>query len=164
MKPHRWINVLVGMVIVISFTLWSPKAALAASCSGYGCDGKDPYATGCAGAGASYRVIDMRYVYNEYRSIVGYVQLWWSDTCKTNWARAVRTVSYGTTYYTHAHIFRDNNWNRVIDNTDTRYDTWVRGATAVYTRMVYAPVLLAQACGGLDTDAVYDYQSCTDWR
>ena len=54
-----------------------------------GCDGKDPYLTGCAGNGASYGVILSANVTDSHGNYGGYVQLWWSKTCQTNWTRVV---------------------------------------------------------------------------
>lgn len=77
-----------------------PGRALAASrhvarlqaptCSQEQCNGTNPYATRCAGQGASYRVLDMAYL-RDLRTgrTFGYVQLWFSATCQTNWARYV---------------------------------------------------------------------------
>ena len=64
-----------------------------ASCSRGGCDGYDAYATGCAGGNASWRVVDSVPVANWSRTRIGWLQLWWSDTCGTNWARFVCTVT-----------------------------------------------------------------------
>lgn len=63
------------------------------SCTGDGCDGFDPYATRCAGSGASYRVVASVPVVNIFDARVGYLQLWYSDTCGTNWSRYVCTVN-----------------------------------------------------------------------
>ena len=60
------------------------------TCSGTGCDQKNPYATGCAGGRASYRVLAVAYLIDPTTSyIFGHLQLWWSDTCQTNWTRYV---------------------------------------------------------------------------
>ena len=64
-----------------------------ASCSRGGCNGYDAYATGCAGGNASWRVVDSVPVYNWSHIRVGGLQLWWSTTCQTNWARFVCTVT-----------------------------------------------------------------------
>lgn len=68
----------------------APLLAAGATCSGTGCDQKNPYATGCAGGGASYRVLAVAYLIDPTTGYTfGHVQLWWSDTCQTNWARYV---------------------------------------------------------------------------
>jgi hypothetical protein len=75
-------------------------AALAATCSGTSCDGQDPYSTGCAGPGASYYVVETTSLINDSTGVAsnsyGYVQLWWSNTCDTNWTRMVVNVGGGT--------------------------------------------------------------------
>lgn len=104
MKYHRSVFILLALLLLVlgsSFAL--PHHASAAtlhvqmtaspSCSGDGCDGFDPYATRCAGSGASYRVVDSVPVVNIFFAKVGYVQLWYSDTCGTNWSRFLCTVS-----------------------------------------------------------------------
>lgn len=61
-----------------------------ATCSGTGCDQKNPYATGCAGGVASYRVLAVAYLIDPRTGYTfGHIQLWWSNTCQTNWARYV---------------------------------------------------------------------------
>lgn len=63
-------------------------------CSGTGCNGRDPYATDCAGQNwDSWWVADSVPVYNWQRARVGWLQLWYSGTCGTNWSRFVCTVS-----------------------------------------------------------------------
>ena len=84
----KWIVVM----LVVSISLIPTSSAYAASCYRASCNNRDPYVTGCAGGGASWRVLDMRYIYHYATGAnIGYVQLWWSDTCQTNWARVVST-------------------------------------------------------------------------
>src|SRR5436305_10452608 len=62
------------------------QSAQSPICSKTGCDHTDPYKTNCAGPGASYYVVasaPIIILYNKRR--VGYVQLWYSNTCGTNW-------------------------------------------------------------------------------
>lgn len=60
--------------------------AMSATCSQTHCNGTNPYTTGCAGTGASYWVVDS--VPLSYQGINhGWIQLWYSGTCGTNWAR-----------------------------------------------------------------------------
>ena len=63
-----------------------------ASCSGVHCNGSDAYTTGCAGNEASYWVVDSVPVV--WKGInYGWDQLWYSETCGTNWARYVCSAS-----------------------------------------------------------------------
>jgi hypothetical protein len=52
-------------------------------------NGSDPYADGCAGGHASWYVVESASIYDDVGSQVGYVQLWYSATCATNWTRVV---------------------------------------------------------------------------
>jgi hypothetical protein len=130
----------------------------AARCSERGCDDKDPYAMGCA---VSYGVVAMRYIYDFYGRQVGYTQLWWSNTCQTNWARTVRTASNSGTYI-QAQVTRDNQPNGYADSGDS-YATWELLGNVVYTDMLYAPnrpYTPARACGAVG----HHSSACTIWR
>jgi uncharacterized protein DUF2690 len=104
MKHHLSVFILLSLsLLLLGSSLAAPRHASAAtvhvqiatspSCSGEGCNGSDPYATRCAGNGTSYRVVDSVPVVNIFFDKVGYVQLWYSDTCGTNWSRFLCTVS-----------------------------------------------------------------------
>jgi hypothetical protein len=54
--------------------------AAAATCSGNSCTGQDPIATGCANDAVTVASIKLPYV-------VQTLDLRWSPSCKTNWAR-----------------------------------------------------------------------------
>jgi hypothetical protein len=112
-----------------------------ASCSGNGCNGIDPSTTACpndaftAQTRSIYRNTDNKYI--------GYVELRWSPTCKTNWARVTRTDGY---------------YLEGMDAMVTRYGgTPVQqfsshaGYTTIWSNMVYAPSpYCAQAFGLID--------------
>lgn len=132
----------------------------APACSGYNCDGKNPYSMGCA---VSYGVIDMSYIYDNSGKNIGYVQLWWSNTCQTNWARVVRTSSVSF-YQITAWVVRDDNSNRIWNTSDTRFYALGGTATSVYTGMVYAPVRLSLAQGSFDTGGPYTFTGITRWN
>lgn len=71
---------------------------------GQHCDKTDPYDTGCAGSGASYYVVasfplEYQDDPNQASWSYGYVQLWWSDTCHTNWTRTVSNINPVNTTY-----------------------------------------------------------------
>ena len=70
----------------------SQTASVALTCSGSHCNGSDPYSTGCAGNSASYWVVDSVPV--TFKGVsYGWLQLWWSQTCRTNWARYACSTS-----------------------------------------------------------------------
>ncbi|MCG5219363.1 DUF2690 domain-containing protein [Streptosporangium sp. KLBMP 9127] len=60
----------------------TPVNAAAVTCSGYGCDHKDPVDTGCS---AGSTVVDKK------STAKGVFELRWSPNCQTNW---VRTPGY----------------------------------------------------------------------
>lgn len=100
---YRLLMLTVLSLVVLDSGIVFPRHASAApahfqmaaspACAGDGCDGFDPYATRCAGSGASYRVVDSVPAEDIFAARVGYLQLWYSDTCGTNWSRYVCTVS-----------------------------------------------------------------------
>lgn len=67
------------------------EATFRASCSGTGCNGR-PVSTECK---SNYtKINDTRTIYhtsNGVKKAVGYIEIYWSYTCSTNWARVVRT-------------------------------------------------------------------------
>jgi len=139
-------------VLVVTFLL--PSSALAApACSGNGCNYQDPYAMRCAGSGASYGVVATKNIYdagtNRY---LGYVQLWWSYTCKTNWSRTVATVSNSSieTY--------------VISGNNSDWEHNWNGGNELHSMMFYAPTTKSQACGAISGDGYSSNDVCTVWK
>jgi hypothetical protein len=57
----------------------------------------DAYGTGCAGGGASWYVAATTPITNNAGVRGGYVQLWYSSTCGTNWSRVVAQPPSGVT-------------------------------------------------------------------
>lgn len=57
------------------------------------CNGSDPYKVGCAGGSAHWGVLLSAYIRDSSNNIQGYVQLWYSNTCDTNWARVYNYTS-----------------------------------------------------------------------
>lgn len=106
MKPiHFHLLKIVAATIVMALLLLVPGLMPVASaapvlthqpaaptCAGTGCNDLDPYTTGCAGSGASYWVVDAVPVSWQGVSY-GWLQLWYSGTCGTNWARYVCSAS-----------------------------------------------------------------------
>jgi hypothetical protein len=126
----------------------SAPAAFAATCSGTGCDAKDPYTTGCAGSGASYYVAETTPLISVATGVAsnsyGYIQLWWSNTCHTNWTRMVVNVSGAASGYEDV----------VLDNPNSAgvsyYDNHFGGAKGAYlTAQIYAPGIPAASDGYL---------------
>ncbi|TMD67604.1 MAG: DUF2690 domain-containing protein [Chloroflexi bacterium] len=125
---------LFGLTAIVAYAQVTPHAQAAqnshvqASCSGNGCNGLNPQTLGCA-AGA-YTV--QTAVFSN-----AFVELRYSPTCKVNWGRV---------------------WSRIganflsirIQRIDGLTYTFSGGTfTYAWSAMVYAPVMKARACGGL---------------
>jgi hypothetical protein len=101
--------------------------AHAATCSGYGCDQQDPVNNGCNNG--AYTVTSAPIVYNG--TSYGTVDLRWSPTCQTNWARV--TVNSNLTNKTR--------WADVLRQSPYATALWYTSAPGnpVYGNMLYAP-------------------------
>lgn len=89
--------------------------AQSVSCEGDWCSGRDPMETNCA---ADARTVASQGVYGTYGAT--YVELRWSPTCKTNWARAnfVTTSIKSVQSTTYTQGYSSNNgavsWSKMI--------------------------------------------------
>jgi len=96
---RRSILLLAFVPLMLTFLFLTPgrqahAASLVAACSGSNCTGKDPYGEHC-NTGTYYVVQSVPLLASDGSGRSGgYLQLWWSDTCQTNWARV---VVYGST-------------------------------------------------------------------
>lgn len=79
MRPFRGAYLATAIITAVAGMILVSPPAQAATCSGTGCNGKDPEATGCS-AGAT--VADSVALYPSGRA-----QLRWSPSCGTNWVR-----------------------------------------------------------------------------
>lgn len=138
------IRFLLALIVLSSFMIQVPVSTYAATCSGTGCNGKDPQSSGCA-SGAT--TVATAYFTG------GYVELRWSATCQTNWARVVSTSG---NKYLKAYI--------VQQNVGELYASNVYGQST-YSPMKYAPTgqIYIQACGFMATQPNTDVGSgnCT---
>jgi hypothetical protein len=112
--------------------------ALAATCSGNGCNGQDPAATGCASDGYTVASAPVTDPYGR----VGTVELRYSPKCGTNWSRVTMSVATENVATIMA----------IIERSDgLHYDYgWSGRAPAglqIYGDMVYAPTTSARASG-----------------
>jgi hypothetical protein len=144
------------LVACLGVATWisSPPQAFAASmtthqamnagplCSGTGCNGKDPYVMHCAGQSwDSWYVVLTKPVLSQENQPIGYIQLWYSNTCKTNWTRLVVQVSHNWMQA----VVGDDKWgDPVLKNTST-----VTSHTAgeLLSPQLYAPIAGAAARG-----------------
>ena len=126
--------VALGALVVVAP---APASAAAVTCYGDYCSGKDPQASGCA---ADARTIYLAYVYGTGGGT--WVEIRWSDTCKTNWARTngVRT-----------------NIKAVQDTGYTQGYSANNGSYS-WSKMIYSPVRHVKGCiwGAWGT-------TCTAW-
>jgi hypothetical protein len=128
------LTVAVGALIVVAP---APASAAAVTCYGDYCSGKDPQTTGCA---ADARTIFLSYVYGTGGGT--WVEVRWSDTCRTNWARTngVRTNI------------------EAVQDTGYRQGYSANNGAYSWSRMIYSPVRHVQGCiwGGWG-------RTCTPW-
>lgn len=128
-------------------------AALAATCSGTGCDGTDPYSTGCAGGSASYWVVETTPLIEDSTGVgnnsYGYVQLWWSQTCQTNWTRMVVNVSGVPAGMEEVILGTTNSRGDYMEGPET----FSGAAGAHLSKQIYAGSILAASSGSLWTNA-----------
>jgi hypothetical protein len=108
---------IVGLVLGIQVAV--PQVAQASvSCYGDYCSGKDPQATGCAADAYTFA--------SRFDSNTGaLVELRWSPTCKTEWARANSPLSGG--------------WIKAVQSTGyTQWGTIWNGSYS-WSRQIYSP-------------------------
>lgn len=127
---------------LLQFSTGIQPSTPSTSCSQAGCNGQDPVQMGCAAdaytvdaASASVPV----YGGGVGGSVTATVELRWSPSCQTNWAKM--TTSGGVTDL--RFFLRDRN-NNIIDAT-----SYQASGTAVYGNMWYAPTgqVYVKACG-----------------
>ena len=98
------------------------------TCSGNGCNGRNPEAAGCGADAYTVQTI----VFSN-----SYVQLRYSPRCGTNWGRVISRV--GPTYL----VIR-------IQRIGGLTYTFAGGNfNSAWSAMVYAPTVRARACGGI---------------
>ena len=110
-------------------------ASAAVSCYGDYCSGKDPQQTGCAAD--SYTTA--------YKDLAGKrLELRWSPTCRTNWARlvvyptGVGCVTGGDLVAKQDTGYKQSSWLGV-------YICYISTATTYWTPQIYSPVRLVRA-------------------
>ncbi len=110
------------------------------TCSGNGCNGLDPEQTGCAADAYTVKVSGGTVSFR-----TGSVELRYSPSCGTNWARVFSTV--GNARLT-VSIRRTN---------DGLFYFTVGSGTRLWSPMVYAPKVKAKGCGSAN-----NYEDCTE--
>jgi len=101
------------------------------TCSGNGCNGKDPEATGCAVGAHTVQTATLSNIF---------VQLRYSPRCGTNWGQVLSRIGSGRIL---VQIQRINGLS---------YSRTAVG-TLLVSQMVYAPTVKARACGRIGAGA-----------
>jgi hypothetical protein len=114
------------------------------NCSGTGCDGWDPYSSGCAYANA--------HLVQAAGSVItfsgGRVELWYSNTCQTNWALTYNQTGAFTGLLL-AYALRQSD-SKHVGSTVVN----VASNGIVISPMLYAPSAKVQACGQVGNPGV----------
>lgn len=119
-----------ALILSVSIFMVSAPSASAASCSGHGCNGQDPIYTGCnqnAYLAKEYLIKDKYGI-----AIWNKVQVYYSNTCGTNWVRVTGNPYGGATYKMIQSLH--SNGTPMFTEEETDY-----GYAASYSMMVYAP-------------------------
>lgn len=131
------VAMLAALLSMGSIAFGAPQAR-AATCSGYGCDGRDPDATGCSSGAYTANSVNV-YDFNHGNQYLGTIELRYSPACGTNWSRVTSAV--GVTYL-QAIVQRMS--DHVYYNDQGNY-------LVVWSDMVYAPTVRACATGTIRT-------------
>jgi hypothetical protein len=139
----------VGLTMAVAPTV----ASAAPSCSRTGCNGLDPYASGCA-RGAYEITAAGRYLTNPYGGANGsQIHIFWSPACQTNWPVVTQPQSCqdleGTRVDADVENLSTGQW------VDYVYQAKV-APTYVWGNMVYSPGP-ARAYGSIDCNGAFDY-------
>jgi len=164
MKRPHFIHVMFILGILMMGSIATPTKANTPLCSGADCNGKDVYEQNCAG---NIRTVYLRDVVLERPApnpirIVARVELRWSETCKTNWAKAsIREYSTANWPVMEVDLRRADS-QRIYGQGWTTY--FKTTGSAVYGDMYYAPNEPVKAClrmeyGGDTTGGLE--QNCT---
>lgn len=123
----------------------APAASPSARCSGSGCDGQWPDSSGCWNDGQVLDHVDWTSTPTWW---VGpqrpwTLKLWWSPTCRTNWAEADATGIYNI----HSQVLMHDTGRYKYVPLDLTNQEW---GFRHWTKMYYAPAVLVRACGLAD--------------
>lgn len=110
------------------------------SCSGNGCNGVDPNTTPCASDAVSVAGATRSIFRNGTSIVIGQVELRWSASCGTNWARVSRTDG----------AFAEGMYATITRSDGVSYTDFHTGFSSIWSRMVYAPTVCAAATGLVD--------------
>jgi hypothetical protein len=137
--------------LVAGFMTAAAIPASAATCSGYGCDGQNPYGAGCFNG--SEVVYDLALT-NSIGQSAGRVRLWYSPSCRTVWA---------TIYNAPSPDGAGEGWADIHRNSDNdRFDCSIpQGASSCYTAMLYDGGTTSHAHAEYTPGTIYGTASAT---
>lgn len=147
-RPTKHLNKskgrLLALSIIMFFGLLVPaRPAAAASCYNTGCEGRDPYASGC---NSNYYAVYTKAVYNGGGGFLGYVKLMYSNSCGANWAQVESAVGVTSLW---GHVWRQSNGVGYSDSGN--YSTLWTNMTGTAT---------ATACAEGTIAGVYGFAGC----
>lgn len=90
-----------------------------ATCSGTACNGKDPASTGCANDGITAAV-----AYATQNNVQVKVELRWSPSCKTNWARVSDNSGKNIAYYYKAWLMNQSGAELAVKSGGKTTSAW----------------------------------------
>lgn len=125
----------------------------AVTCSRNGCTGLDPNATGCS---ADATTLLSKNIVNSSGQSIGKIELRWSPTCQTNWARVtsfIGSAPLGASVEREAGVD-----GPFAEECVPTCDTFVT-ATSAFTDMVWAPDVAASATGAVIQNNTF-FKSC----
>lgn len=132
MKKQSRISAFFAVLIlaVSLIAIGGAPSASAVTCSGHGCDGKDPIYTGCN----QNAYLAKEYIMKDRYGIAIWdkVQVYYSRSCGTNWVRVTGNPYGGATYK----MIQSLNPNGTVMYNETETDY---GYGSSYSMMVYAP-------------------------
>lgn len=140
MKPHRVIGLVALLLAIIGSAFLTAAPAQAVGCWGDWCSGQDPQGTHCSDDAFTLAA-------DESYGTGAYVELRYSQTCKTEWARVPR--SHWTPGDTMG-IVQDTGYSQGLSSGD---EYWV------WSRMIYSP---KRFCRAWWNDYGWDYAQ-TAW-
>jgi Protein of unknown function (DUF2690) len=110
------------------------------TCSGHGCDGKDPESTGCASTAITAEYAN---IFDAYAERIGQLQLRYSTACRTVWARV---IAFGST--SGSALAERNSDGLGYTCTGLTYSQTL-GAYSCYTLMLYDGGVTSFASGAI---------------
>lgn len=122
-------------------------ASASVGCYGDYCSGRDPMATGCANDAVTVASADLGW---------GELDLRWSPTCKTNWARI---YVYPTKTLGPGYVTAEQSTGYTQTGPIGAIASWTPQTETDWSPMIYSPVKCVKAGAVLGVGYIWDY----DW-